>query len=88
MNDNDHRELAEVLTKLKGKAALTRHRCELLDKLDKDWNSIESPSKQCLSVKQPRTEILWTNYDVPGDISEWQNPSKSSMPLFDALMQT
>lgn len=88
MTDNDHRELAEVLTNLKGKVALSGYRCELLDKLYKDWNCIESPSKQCLSVKQPRTEILWTNYDVPGDVSEWQNQLKSSMPLFDALMQT
>ncbi|GAB4146786.1 MAG: DNA adenine methylase [Cyanobacteria bacterium J069] len=88
MTDNDHRELAEVLTNLKGKVALSGYRCELLDKLYKDWNYIESPSKQCLSVKQPRTEILWTNYDVPGDMSEWQNQLKSSMPLFDALMQT
>jgi DNA adenine methylase len=88
MTDNDHRELAEVLTNLKGKVALSGYRCELLDKLYKDWNCIESPSKQCLSVKQPRTEILWTNYDVPGDMSKWQNQLKSSMPLFDALMQT
>lgn len=88
MTDNDHRELAKVLTNLKGKVALSGYRCELLDKLYKDWNCVESPSKQCLSVKQPRTEILWTNYDVPGDVSEWQNQLKSSMPLFDALMQT
>jgi DNA adenine methylase len=88
MTDNDHRELAEVLTKLKGKVALSGYHCELLDKLYKNWNHIESPSKQCLSVKQPRTEILWTNYDVPEDRSEWQNQLKSSMPLFDALMQT
>jgi len=88
MTDNDHRELAEVLTNLKGKVALSGYRCELLDTLYKDWNCVESPSKQCLSVKQPRTEILWTNYDVPGDVSEWQNQLKSSMPLFDALLQT
>jgi DNA adenine methylase len=88
MTDNDHRELAEVLTNLKGKVALSGYRCELLDKLYKDWNCIESPSKQCLSVKQPRTEILWTNYDVPRDVSEWQTQLKSSMPLFDALTQT
>lgn len=88
MTDNDHRELAEVLTSLKGKVALSGYRCELLDKLYKDWNRIESPSKQCLSVKQPRTEILWTNYDVLGNMSEWQNQLKSSMPLFDMLTQT
>lgn len=88
MTDNDHRKLAEVLTNLKGKVALSGYRCELLNKLYKDWNCIESPSKQCLSVKQPRTEILWTNYDVSEDVSECQNHLKSSMPLFDTLMQT
>lgn len=88
MTDNDHRELAEVLIGLKGKVALSGYHCDLLDKLYKDWNCIESPSKQCLSVKQPRTEILWTNYDIPESKNECQNQLKSSMPLFDALMQT
>lgn len=87
MTDAHHRELAEVLINIKGKVALSGYRCELLDKLYKDWNCIEAPSKQCLSVKQPRTEILWVNYDIPWDRSEWQNQPKSSMPLFDALMQ-
>lgn len=88
MTDNHHRELAEVLASLKGKVALSGYRCGLLDKLYKDWNRIESPTKQCLSVKQPRTEILWTNYDVPEDMSKCRNQLKSSMPLFNALTQT
>ena len=88
MTDDDHRELAKVLTNLKGKVALSGYRCELLDRLYKDWNRIESPSKQCLSVKQPRTEILWTNYDIPEDANQWQNPTRSSMPLFDKLTPT
>ncbi|MEX0270986.1 DNA adenine methylase [Leptolyngbyaceae cyanobacterium UHCC 1019] len=87
MTDNDHRELAEVLASLKGKVALSGYRCDLLDQLYKDWNCTASPSKQCLSVKQPRTEILWTNYDVPQNIGEWQNQLKSSTPLFDTLTQ-
>jgi DNA adenine methylase len=88
MTDNNHRELADVLINLKGKVALSGYRCDLLNQLYKDWNCIESPSKQCLSVKQPRTEILWTNYDVPGNVNAWQNRLKSSMPLFDALTPT
>ncbi|WP_448560540.1 DNA adenine methylase [Trichothermofontia sp.] len=51
MTDSDHRELAKVLTNLKGKVALSGYRCELLDKLYEDWNCVESPSKRCLSVK-------------------------------------
>ncbi|HBB31688.1 MAG TPA: DNA methyltransferase [Cyanobacteria bacterium UBA8803] len=88
MTDNDHRELARVLHKVKGKVALSGYHCELLDKLYQDWNCIESYPKQCLSVKQPRTEVLWTNYDVPQDGIGWQNQEKSSMPLFDALSVT
>jgi DNA adenine methylase len=91
MTDNDHQELAEVLTKVKGKVALSGYHCNLLDKLYKDWNYIESPTKQCLSVKQPRTEVLWTNYDVPKDVIKWQNQqnqAKSSMPLFNMPLQT
>jgi len=88
MTDKDHRELAEVLHNVKGKVALSGYRCELLDKLYKDWHRIESPSKQCLSVKQPRTEILWTNYDVTSEMSLCENQLTSSMPLLNALMQT
>jgi DNA adenine methylase len=85
MTDHAHRELADVLTNLEGKVALSGYRCDLFDQLYKNWNRIESPSKQCLSVKQPRTEILWTNYDIPAAITECQTPMTSSMPLFNAL---
>jgi DNA adenine methylase len=88
MTDNDHRKLAEVLINAKGKVALSGYHCELLDKLYKDWNYIESTPKQCLSVKQTRIEVLWTNYDLPKDSIECQNLTKSSMPLFNALAST
>ncbi|HBK66247.1 MAG TPA: hypothetical protein DD000_22840, partial [Cyanobacteria bacterium UBA11166] len=55
------------------------------DTLYKDWHYIESHPKQCFSVKQPRTEVLWINYDLPQEEKEWNNQEKSSMPLFDAL---
>jgi DNA adenine methylase len=85
MTDNDHCKLAEVLIQTKGKVALSGYHCELLDKLYKDWNYVESTPKQCLSVKQTRIEVLWTNYDLPKDSIECQNLTKSSMPLFNAL---
>jgi DNA adenine methylase len=88
MTDNDHRKLAEVLINAKGKVALSGYHCELLDKLYKDWNYIESTPKQCLSVKQTRIEVLWTNYDLPKDSIECQNLTKSSMPLFNAIAST
>ena len=64
MTDDEHRELAQVLRIVRGKVAFSGYRCELLDKLYGDWNRIEAPSKLVHSVKQPRTEVLWTNYEV------------------------
>jgi len=88
MTDDEHRQLAKVLKNVKGKVALSGYHCNLLDQLYEDWDYIESASKQCLSVKQPRTEVLWINYDVPKDAKKWLNQQESSMPLFDALPGT
>ncbi|XQQ06064.1 MAG: DNA adenine methylase [Leptolyngbya sp. IPPAS B-1204] len=88
MTDDEHRQLAEVLKNVKGKVALSGYHCDLLDQLYHDWDYIEAPAKQCLSVKQPRTEVLWINYDVPKDTIQWLNQQKSSLPLFDALPAT
>lgn len=44
--------------------ALSGYHCDLLDEIYQDWDYIEAPEKQCLSVKQPRTEVLWINYNV------------------------
>lgn len=66
MTDDQHRQLAEVLSNVKGKVALSGYHCELLDTLYRDWTCIEAVPKQCLSVKQPRTEVLWVNYEMAG----------------------
>lgn len=88
MIDDEHRQLAEVLKNVKGKVALSGYHCDLLDKLYEDWDYIEASPKQCLSVKQPRTEVLWINYEVPKDARKWLNQQESSMPLFDTLPVT
>jgi len=64
MTDNDHIELAAVLKKVMGKAALSGYRCDLLDTLYKDWDMIEAPPKTIHSVKTERVEVLWVNYEV------------------------
>ncbi len=64
MTDDEHRELAEVLHAVKGKVALSSYHCDLMDELYGDWQYIEGPTKLVHSVKQPRTEILWVNYEV------------------------
>lgn len=64
MTDTQHRELAEVLRKVKGKVALSGYHCALMDELYGDWQCIDAPEKICHSVKSPRTEILWVNYQL------------------------
>lgn len=87
MSDRDHEKLAETLRAVKGKVALSGYHCNLLDKLYKDWNCIDAPSKQCMSVKQPRTEVLWTNYEISQDASTCQNQLTFSTEHSNALTQ-
>ena len=62
MTDKEHCELAKVLHKIKGKAAISAYKCELMTKLYSDWYCTDALEKKCHSVKQPRMETLWTNY--------------------------
>lgn len=71
MTDNDHRKLAETLHHVKGLVALSGYHCDLLDDLYKDWQCYEAPTKIIHSVKQERTEVLWTNYDI-ASVHQWQ----------------
>ncbi len=63
MDDDQHRELAQVLHAVQGRVALSGYRCALLDELYHDWFYTVGPPKKCLSVKTVRQEGLWTNYD-------------------------
>lgn len=63
MTDEQHRKLAEVLRNVKGKVAISSYRCPLMEELYNDWRRIESKEKLIHSVKTPRTEVLWTNYE-------------------------
>jgi DNA adenine methylase len=86
MTDDQHRELAQVLKNVKGKVALSGYHCDLFNELYGDWHYVESPIKQCLSVKQPRIEVLWTNYQISKDVTEkCKNQEQSFLPLFDGL---
>lgn len=62
MSDEEHRELARLLGTIRGKAAVSGYRCELMDELYKGWRRHDAPAKNCHSVKKPRREALWTNY--------------------------
>lgn len=64
MTDDQHRELAKVLRRCKGKVALSGYACDLMDELYDDWHKIEARERVIHSVKQTRTEVLWMNYQL------------------------
>lgn len=76
MTDQQHRELAEVLHNVKGMVALSGYHSPLMRALYGDWRYIEAPEKLVHSVKAPRTEVLWVNYDLEGKLL-WQTQEKS-----------
>ncbi len=80
MTDLEHRRLAQVLHNVKGKVAISGYHCPLMDKLYGDWRRIEAPERLCHSVKTPRREVLWVNYN-PEEALECQRPKKSSPAL-------
>src|SRR5262245_17480639 len=62
MTDAEHHELAGVLANVRGKAAVSGYRCDLMDTLYRGWTRHDAPPKNCHSVKKPRREALWVNY--------------------------
>ena len=62
LSDKEHATFAKTLSAIKGKAAVSGYRCDLMDSLYKDWKRIDSKAKTCHSVKRSRVEALWTNY--------------------------
>ena len=62
MLDVDHIHMINMLKNVKGKVAISGYRGDLYDQLLKGWNMHTGPTKKALSVKDFRTEILWTNY--------------------------
>lgn len=72
MTDDEHRALAKALHQVEGKVAISGYQCALMGELYGDWHCSAAPTKHAHSVKQLRTEMLWTNYD-PGGLAqtEW-----------------
>lgn len=63
MTDEEHAVLAGRLSKVKGKVAVSGYSCPLYENLYKKWRRFDAPVKQCHSIKKPRQEVLWTNYE-------------------------
>jgi DNA adenine methylase len=62
MSEEDHVALADVLCNAEGRVAVSGYVCDLLRRLYKGWHCVESPEKNCHSIKKPRKEALWMNY--------------------------
>lgn len=65
MSDADHIELSRLLHGIKGRAAVSGYRSDLYESLYAGWVRVDAPEKNCHSVRQPRQESLWLNYDPP-----------------------
>jgi len=62
MTDEDHVFLGSVLRAIRGKAAISGYRCDLMDTLYSKWRRFDAPAKNCHSIKKMRQEALWMNY--------------------------
>jgi DNA adenine methylase len=63
MSDVEHIELSRLLHGIKGRAAISGYRSDLYDSIYADWHRVDAPEKNCHSVRQPRQESLWINYE-------------------------
>lgn len=76
MTDDQHRELAKVLHSVQGKVALSGYHSPLMSDLYGDWRHVQGSERLVHSVKAPRTEVLWINYELEGEWA-WQSQQKS-----------
>ena len=64
MSDADHADLARALHRIKGRAAISGYRTPLYDQLFGDWRRVDADPRLCHSVRQPRQESMWMNYEA------------------------
>lgn len=65
MDENQHREFAEVANECKGMVAVSGYDHPLMNKLftPDRWFKTQGPDKTIHSTKDKRAEVLWTNYN-------------------------
>lgn len=74
MGEADHRRLAETLNAAPGMVILSGYRSDLYDELYADWNQTTFDvtafsSNAKTSVRGGRTEVCWTNFDPPAQLT-------------------
>ena len=62
MTDDEHTYLSIALNCIKGKAAISGYRCDMMDTSYNGWKRFDAPYKQAHSIKKMRQECLWVNY--------------------------
>ena len=62
MTDHEHEVLAGVLGGVRGRVVLSGYRTDLYDRLFEDWRRVDAEKRNCHSVRQPRQESVWLNF--------------------------
>lgn len=63
MTDDEHRQLAECLQGICGRAVISGYRTKLYDELFGHWQRIDADMRRCNSVGTFRQESAWLNFD-------------------------
>ena len=63
MTDKDHCELADCLSRIRGRAVISGYRTELYDKLFANWHRVDADRRRCHSTRTMRQESAWLNFD-------------------------
>jgi len=74
-SDKDHRELAEKLHNIKGKAMISGYNCDLMNELYSGWEKVVLNTKRNNYRKTPVQECIWFNYSL--------SETKISQLIFD-----
>ncbi len=62
MTDEDHKNLAKTLNRVRGRVVLSGYRTDLYDQLYPKWRRVDADERNCHSVRKPRRESVWLNF--------------------------
>ena len=77
MADREHEKLAEALKEARGAVAVSGYRCQIMDRLYRDWHRVDEVARLCNSSKGERTESVWMNYE-PNSVSYVKNEEQTA----------
>ncbi|ABW30814.1 DNA adenine methylase [Acaryochloris marina] len=77
MTDEDHRQLAEILHGIQGRAIISGYACLLYEELYSDWKRVEQKAFTTSGVK--RVECLWLSPEPPQIVQVKLSPKPFSL---------